>query len=396
MCCVTLPNPKPKVSAIIILKLLSSNYEIIQLTESTTSVRRKRSGRQCFFRHCSGKVCAEKLMKRRRSKRHCVHLRLSHEVISDYWKISNKNGNIVSGDDTRLCERTLNETEENVKVIHQCKEDIPERCYCNKFNTIGSSVEEEMKVGDILQKDIKCMKKAIYSNEGSPKERVSTNDGDIRITDAKIDETCQNITKSNILNDVYDNNEKVSPKNINKVKCEIQTENNSSKISKIYSNEKLTANVDVYKCPTRTIKKKSLSDTSLNKQIIAAECMNSILYRELQQKCTSMIEKELSINYTKNHTNIDGRQNKFAVDNEDVEDFSNDVQQLSAKQKQRYNAKPSMNKYKSTLKLQRFLSPTNPTIREKNTTNQKELSKFLCANCSCDKKLVTLFFRIHI
>ncbi|XP_076666809.1 uncharacterized protein LOC143368206 isoform X2 [Andrena cerasifolii] len=355
MCCVTLLNRKPKEA-------------LNQLTESATSVRGKRSGRHCLFRHCTGIVCADKLMKRRRNKLHRVHLRISQDIVSDYWKVCKDNGNVTSGDiigdDAQTCGEILSNTAENVHATRgHGGETVNE--YCNASSANVKSVEEEANA-DIPPMDIK------YAEEKTaPKiddEVESFSDWNVWKMCAPVSTAQPSpriVTEANIFGDICDND---SPKGIAKDVTDAQR-------NKIPFDETCIKDVDTdtQKYPSGTIKRHSQSNSSFSDTIVKGHCVDSALYRELRTKCTPATEKRLPADHAKV-----GR--------------SAEISSVKSPREFDSNLKHSVNRLRSTSKVQKRvhrevdIESTFPAAWQKGTTNRKKLSKFPCENYFCDTR----------
>ena len=329
-------------------------------------------------------------MKKRKNRQHCVHLRVSHDVISDHWRIYDKSmhnnkDNIKDGKENSVS------NEEIINVLHMQKGEIS--------NEISCDTEEKEGKKDISEKDKRNIELKSTFNRDIP--RLSP-----RILEARCEEN-KNFEKSNILKDIR-NDIKYPLKCINE--NILEKRNSSHKINKIDTPRE---------CLRKTSNKKFLSnDLNFGKTIITDNCMNSILYHDLRKKYTPNIKNKLSKDYLEidkvvefnlssemeDAENINARQ-ELDVD-KIMNNFLSDVQVFPFKQKQRCNLKHSINKHQfSNSRLQKKYSShsnkigsnmvqqkTFPALWYKNTMKQKKLSKFFCQNCNCNAKLVRSFF----
>lgn len=346
-------------------------------------------GRHCLFRHCSGLVCAHKLMKRRKNRQHCVHLRVSHDVVSDHWRIYDKSmhnnkDNIKDGKENSVS------NEEIINMLHMHKGEISNEISCN--------AEKKESKKDISEKDKKNIELKSTLNRNIP--RLSP-----RILETRCEEN-KNFEKSNILKDIR-NDIKYPLKCINE--NILEKKNSSHKTNKIDTPRE---------CLRKTSNKKFLSsDLNFSKTIITDNCMNSILYHDLRKKYTPTIKNKLSKDYLEIDKVVEFNLSSEMEDAEKINahqeldvdkimnNFLNDVQVFPFKQKQRCNLKHSINKHQfSNSRLQKKYSSRNskiglnmqqktfPTLWYKNTMKQRKLSKFFCQNCNCNTKLVRPFF----
>ncbi|XP_076284251.1 uncharacterized protein LOC143210884 isoform X2 [Lasioglossum baleicum] len=252
-CCVTLLNKKSK------------------LAESTTSVRRKRLRQHCHFRHCSGIVSAEKLLKKRR-KRSCVHMHVSQDSITDFWKFCIKNMN----DDSR--NRTDDIKNEDTTIVDEHKDKIRKNCRCNVLSKNVKSIKTETNLEDALQENSKCaneMPSKPCTDKVDAKEEVS------------IDSSCNNVINKVKNYNLSCTSKQVSTQDItdsqtvNKIcdgtmKCEVRTASDEELIKVIDSNK--------YDCSPKESRKGSQSESSFTDTLLTDNCMDLILYRELREK----------------------------------------------------------------------------------------------------------------
>ncbi|XP_043255104.1 uncharacterized protein LOC122398905 [Colletes gigas] len=395
MYCVTLLNREKKV------------------TKSSTSVRRQRTGRHCLYRHCCGIVSAEKLMKRRRSKQSCARLRITHDTVSDRWKICNQNSyddNIntadVTNNDKKIGEEIVIKPEE-VNMLEKHEEDIVNECTCDVVDANVKSAEVEVNSEEEICSEL-C------ANEADPKHKISidyscisldynvsrssplcsnTKCEESKCYDKKFNEVSRSSLESQIVKDV--DNEQYSSKRIRRKASETQRKNSLCKITEILSDEELIENInsDVCKCPSRGIMKQSQSDTSFSETIITHNCIDSILYRELRKKCVSAVKKKLSIDCINAIRNIATKSHQESdINNDILKDFSDDARVCTAKQKEKYNSKCFVNKHRSNSRLQKRCirrevetGSALPVTWQKSAMNYKK--KFECKNCSRDTKI---------
>lgn len=329
-------------------------------------------------------------MKRRKNRQHCVHLRLSHDVISDHWRIYDKS---MHNNKDNIKDRKENSVsnEEIINMLHMHKGEIS--------NEISCSTEEKESKKNILEKDKKNIELKSTFNRNIP--RLSP-----RIFETRCEEN-KNFEKSNILKDIR-NDIKYPLKCINE--NILEKKNSSHRTNKIDTPRE---------CLRKTSNKKFLSnDLNFSKTIITDNCMNSILYHDLRKKYTP-IKNKLSKDYLEIDKVVEFNLSSEVEDAEKINahqeldvgkimnNFLNDVQVFPFKQKQKCNLKHSINKHQfSNSRLQKKYSSrsnkigsnmvqqkTFPTLWYKNM-KQKKLSKFFCQNCNCNTKLVKPFFTI--
>lgn len=384
-------------------------------------------------------------MKRRKHKQPCTHLRVTQDIISNCWKIYNKNNNGELKNDTndvdtidiinnnnKIREAILTKSKETVQV-HKSKEKIINECSCNVLDVDVKPIEVEVGSED-MQNYMGYPKEEISSklcvNEADSKQKISIdyscisvdcNGSDLSLRSSeniheenqcfnkKLDETPpQSIPESQIVKISCDN-ETYSPKHVSQSAFGTQRKSSLGKITEVLSDEELIENIDsnVYKPYSRRMKKQSQSDTSFSETIITDNCMDSILYRELRKRCIPTNRKKHSLNSIKDTESIELKSSfkssntksyqESDIDTENIGNFSDDARILSEKHKQNYNSKKrSMNKHqlisrcqKKCLQREIEIGSTFPTAWQKVGINYKRTSKFRCENCSCDAKLVT-------
>ncbi|KAK9307318.1 hypothetical protein QLX08_002330 [Tetragonisca angustula] len=352
-CCVTMLNQKTK------------------LAESATSIRKKRLGRHCLFRHCSGLVCPRKFMKRRRNRQHCLHLRVPQEAISDYWK---------------MCDKSIRD--ENVKM-HQENADTKEK--------IIKEIREHK--GEILKKNDK------HTAEKVPLKR-NTNEVGVKLESERkspcvcANNPCNNCDISSlslqIVKTKYEENE-----NSKKFNNFINIGDTDTRISPKYMNENTSNALE---------KKKGLCKTSISnfgKTINADDHMNSTLYHDIRKKYASTVRKKSSKNYLEIEKSVElkltpkseigtiGKINSYQESDVDRHEnnFLDNMRMYSLKQKQKHNLKRPVNK--SVTRLQnKFRNIDNsgtqrniyPVSSYKNTMYQRKLLELPCQNCYYDTK----------
>ncbi|XP_054011345.1 uncharacterized protein LOC128894000 isoform X2 [Hylaeus anthracinus] len=356
VCCVTLLNQKRKVTA------------------STTNVRRKRPGRHCLYRHCSGIVCAEKMMKKRKYKQPCAHLRVTQDILPDYWKICSKT------DD--------NETEnhaENVNIIDVINSDT-KNCEGIMIKSKEKETSTKLYLNKIDSKQktsIDCPCVSVDYNASQASRYSETKCKETQCFDNKSDKAPQRISELEIVTDICADNDKYSLQRISGNTSETQRKSSLCKITEIFTDEELIENVDsnIHRVGrSKIIKKQSQSDTSFSETIITDNCIDSILYRELRKKCASMIKKKLSMNRIKpNVKSRDIQSHRESDIDTEIVDFINDAQTFSTKQRGKYNSKRFENKHRSISKLHKL-----PTAWRNSAMNHKK--KFHCESCCCDIK----------
>ncbi|CAK9822439.1 hypothetical protein ANTRET_LOCUS974 [Anthophora retusa] len=368
------------------------NQRTKPMVESTTNVRRKRQGGRCIFRHCSGLVSAQKLMRRRRHRQSCVHLRVSQEAISDYWKVCSK--------------KDIDTKKETVKMADEPKREILNEHCCN--------VERKGKIPDILQKNVDCtvsFKVGINEDDSAELTKLkfpcvynnkTYDDCNIpRLSPRKIEYQSEKNEKKK---DICCDNKCLSPKCINKDTIEILEKKDS--LCNIDRN-------DISKNSSKKISNKTQSDTSFGETITTDNFTDSMLYNELQKKCFPSLKKQSSKNCLRFRKTIEPNLTlKFNLENtenmnshreldidEIVDNFSDKVRTFSFKQPQKYNSKHFVHNHQSASKFPKY---PNRNIENdlgvqqknictiawhKNATNQRKLPKFHCQNCCCDAKI---------
>lgn len=324
-------------------------------------------------------------MKRRKNRQHCVHLRVSHDVVSDHWRIHDKSmhnnkDNIKDGKENSISNEKI------INMLHVHKGEISNEISCN--------TEEKEK--DISEKDKKNIELKSTLNCNIP--RLSP-----RILETRCEEN-KNFEKSNILKDIR-----------NDIKYPLKCTNESI-LEKKNSSHKTNKIDTPRECLRKTSNKKFLSsDLNFSKTIITDNCMNSILYHDLRKKYNPTIKNKLSKDYLEIDKvvefNLSSRSEMEDAEkinahkelnvNKIMNNILNDVQVFPFKQKQSCNLKHTINKHQfSNSRLQKKYSSRNnkigsnmqqktfPTLWYKNTMKQRKLSKFFCQNCNCNAKLV--------
>ncbi|XP_012137376.1 uncharacterized protein LOC105662065 isoform X2 [Megachile rotundata] len=293
-----------------------------KLSDSFTSVRRKRSRRHCLFRHCSGTVCPQKFMKRRKKHR-CVHLRVSQDVIFDHWKPCNK-----PKSDTN----NVNDTK-----VHECLNTEQEIANCNTFkNEEKKDIENERKLcnnlGSRPEPVCVCEKPRDYHSPRLSPKKVESNQT-----------FSQCVNQSNISKEVASSNTKCINENIVKAQ---------RKSSDKYSSFK-----------------KTQSDTSLNETVITDNSMDSVCHK-LRTKCPSVKKKlsgECKSNTRNKQSNVDKTEDIF-----DNTSFSS---------RQKCGTKHFTNKHRYNRK-----NNCTVTDRQNDSTSQKKLLRHCARNCACCSK----------
>ncbi|KOX77102.1 hypothetical protein WN51_10496 [Melipona quadrifasciata] len=352
-CCVTMLNQKT-------------------LTESATSIRKKRLDRHCLFRHCSGLVCSRKFMKRRRNRQHCLHLRVSQEAISDYWKMCDKSIR-DENDNVKIHQENADTKEKTIKEIHEHKGEIlkNDKYKAEKIPLKRNTNEEDVKLESEHKSPCVCADNLCNSCDTCPLS--------LRIVETKYEEN-ENSKKFNDFINICDTDAKILPKYMN--------ENTSNALKK----------------------KNNLCKTSISnfgKTINAGDYMNSILYHDIRKKYASTVKKKSSKNYLEIEKSIElkltpksemgntGKINSYQESNVDrlENNFLDNMRMYSLKQKQKHNLKHPLNK--SVTRLQnKFRNIGNsrtqkniyPVSSYKNTMYQRKLPELPCQNCYYDTK----------
>ncbi|CAL7949837.1 unnamed protein product [Xylocopa violacea] len=357
-------------------------------------------------------------MRRRRNRHPCVHLHISQDAISDYWKVCDKSVHNTNGiNDENLDEKCTDTKRNTIKVIHQCREEIVNEC--------NRDVKNGGKKEDISKEDSKSIEKLISlepcTNEEDSQKTLCIcankpcSDCNISrfsprlIAKKEENKKLEQIKKSYVSKDIYNDDIKLSSKCINEGAsntmekqlnlCDINTIDAQSSLKK-------TSN-----------KRRSQSDTSFGEMIIADNCVDSILYNELRKKCGSSVKKNLSQDYLEIDKTIElnftpksrlqstqrmKSHQKLDELNKIVTDFSDDIRTFTFIQKQKDNSKHSVNNHQSTSSLQGKLPSrtfeiasgvqqknTIPVTSYKKKVNMGKLQKFLCRNCYCNAKVDT-------
>ncbi|KAK1133070.1 hypothetical protein K0M31_014431 [Melipona bicolor] len=356
------------------LHVLSNNAQP-ENQESATSIRKKRLDRHCLFRHCSGLVCPRKFMKRRRNKQHCLHLRVSQEAISDYWKMCDKSIRDENDIDNVKMHQENADTKERtiIKEIHEHKGEIlkNDKYKAEKIPSKRDTNEEDVKLESEHKSPCVCADNPCNNCDICPLS--------LRIVETKYEEN-ENSKKFNNFINICDTDAKISPKYMN--------ENTSNALKK----------------------KNNLCKTSISnfgKTINAGDYMNSILYHDIRKKYASTVKKKSSKNYLEIEKSIElkltpksemgttGIINSYQESNVDrlENNFLDNMRMYSLKQKQKHNLKHPVNK--SVTRLQnKFRNIDNsgtqkniyPVSSYKNTMYQRKLPELPCQNCYYDTK----------
>ncbi|XP_017753660.1 PREDICTED: uncharacterized protein LOC108546206 [Eufriesea mexicana] len=373
----------------------------IKLTESNTSVRRKRSGRYCLFRHCSGLVCAQKLMKRRKNRLHCVHLRVSQDVVSDYWKACYKSMNNSDANDEKLQHENRDTEEKAIKVVHEYKGKV--------LNVHYRNCEEKEKREDISNENDKYLATEIRS-------KLCTDEKDIDLKSViKSSPICVDNTDCNITRlSPHAIRAKCDEKENEKSRCDsdalvlsnlankgifdsLEKRNSSSKINKVDTSRE---------CSWKTTNKKySPSDSSFKETITTDNRIDSFLHHNARKKET---KKRIQKDYLETDKTVELKlapksemENTKKVNlhreahvNNIVNNFLDDVRVFSLKGKQQYNLKYPANKNQSASGLQKKCPCRNTDINSnvqqkgtfsaswhKNRMYQRKSLKSPCQRC---------------
>ncbi|KZC06558.1 hypothetical protein WN55_10469 [Dufourea novaeangliae] len=338
--------------------------------------------------------------------------RKTKDTVTDFWKfcIGNENYGMLQNhvDDVigrKLCAEIQSRTEEDTKIVNEHEEEIQNNCYCGKSRKNVRSVETEANFEDILRESNKC------ADEVSLELRVDEVDAK---QETSIESTCNfvgfNRTQSSVEyieterkeNSCLDSKlEKISSHHIveSGIMDKLCDDNRNSKPTTV-SDVESVKNIDSNECKynSKAYRKQSQSETSFTETIISDNCMDSLLYRELRQKRAPKTRKKTSVDCL-NISRSDKSKLKFksetikshqdsTIDNEILEDFSRPFST-----KKRYNSKNFEIRNPTTSGSQKKfhrneveLGPTGQKVNRTSTMNQKQLSKYLCNNCSCDSK----------
>lgn len=364
------------------------------------SVRRKRLSRHCIYRHCSGLVCPRKLVRKRKNRQHCVHLRVSQQAISDYWKMSDKS---VHGEnninEAQIYQENTGGKEKTIKITHEHREEISKKH--DKY------AAEEIKKDMVLKSEFKSP--YVYPNK--PCSDCSISPLSLRIAETKHEES-ESIRKSSSFKHICDSNTKHFLMYMQEnTSSALERKNSSCRTSKIDTSHECLKKTSSEKC--------SPSGTSFGETTNTDDYMNSILYYDIRKKFASTVKKKSSKNCLKIEKGIELKltpeaeiKNTEKISSHQESDidgiksnFSDNTRVYSLKQKQKYNSKRAINK--SATKLQKKLpcrnieissdmqqKDTYPVSWYKNTVYQRKLPKYPCQSCYCDAKLVTSLFNI--
>nr|XP_034177245.1 uncharacterized protein LOC117602844 isoform X2 [Osmia lignaria] len=339
MCCSTLHDQRTK------------------LADSSTSVRKKRLRRNCLFRHCSGTVYPQKFMKRRRRKHPCVRIRVSQDMVVDYWKTCDKLEPGTSNvNDAKMHEKRVDAEDKNIKVLQKSEKEI-----ANKGVSNMNSFENEEKQKDVGKEDLELCRdktdsesKTLLESLCVCKEKASIDYNSSKLSEiehnVELNQTfCQCVNKQNISAEVANiSRKKHWPKCFSKGTPEVHANDTVCRTEKI--------DADKYSS-RKTLFKESESDTSISESMITDNGMDSILYRELRKKCVE------------NRKNID----------EKTEDLFDNVSSFFSRQKQKCKSKRFVNKHRFHWK-----DTCSITDRQNDDTLQKKnLSKHFSQNCFC-------------
>ncbi|XP_060826073.1 uncharacterized protein LOC132912574 [Bombus pascuorum] len=331
-------------------------------------------------------------MKKRKNRQHCVHLRVSQQAISDYWKMCDKS---VHGEnnikEAKIHQENTGGKEKTIKMTHEHKEEISKKH--DKY--AAEEIEKDM----VLKSG--CKSPYVYPNK--PCSDCSISSLSLRIAETKHEES-ESIRKSSNFKHTCDSNTKHFLMYMQEdTSSALERKSSSCRTSKIdisYERSKKTSNG---KC--------SPSGTNFSETTNTDDYMNSILYYDIGKKCASTakkksskdcleIEKGIELKLTpeaeiKNTEKISSYQES---DTDEIKsNFSDNTRVYSLKQKQKYNSKRPINK--SVTKLQKKLpcrnieiisdmqqKDTYPVSWYKNTVYQRKLPKCLCQSCYCDTK----------
>ncbi|XP_033321150.2 uncharacterized protein LOC117217569 [Megalopta genalis] len=364
-CCASLLNRKSK------------------LAESTACVRRKRWSRHCLFRHCSGIVCAKKLLKRKR-KRSCTHMRVSQDTITDFWNFCVRNINDESrspGDNVLVPKSSVgfaNLKNGDTRIADEREEKIQKNCCCNGLHENLNSVETEANPEGTLQENGKCtdeVSSKLCIDEENSKREVSRDFVDknmARSSDQQIEvlckeQNCFNSTPKQVLDrDITDS------RNVN-AKTELAIDSNKCDYT------------------LKENRKESKSETSFSETIIADTCMDTLLYRELRTKRAPKMKKKAPIARSKSSKSIEskltnGSEKAMLLQNSNTDDSNtpeNCSQPVFVKETHKHSSEYSATKPSATSGLQ------NECLRDEFETtcfNAYQAStisqKKVCRNCS--------------
>ncbi|XP_078035572.1 uncharacterized protein LOC144469319 [Augochlora pura] len=372
--CATLLNRKSKLAAL------------------TPCVRKKRWGQHCLFRHCSGIVCAKKLLRKSR-KRSCAHVRVSQDTITDFWNFCVRNtndeswnpGNNVLNPKSRI--RFANLENEDTKTADESEEKIQKNCCYNRLHKNHNSVETEANLDVISQNNDKYIDEVpSKSSEENSKREVSCDLVDMNMSqssDQHIEVPCKEQNYFNNASKMILDQDISNSQNVNEI-CDINARTELA-IDSNESDYSLKEN-----------KKVSKSETSFSETIITDTCMDSILYRELRTKRASKMEEELPIVRSKSSNGIESKlslgseQSKLVQNsNTDKKTLENYSQPVFVKETDTYSSECSATKPFVTSGSQNkclhddfetvstcFNASQAGTIRQKN----------VCRNCSHNLK----------
>ncbi|XP_026675162.1 uncharacterized protein LOC113465191 isoform X2 [Ceratina calcarata] len=356
-------------------------------TESNTSVRRKRQVKQCLFRHCSGLVCAQKLLRRRRNKQHCVHLRVSQDAIHGYWNVRNK-----STDDSIRDKYSPDTRAKGEKVVLESM-----KSYC----------EIEHKERTAPRRNDDCTKEMVLLTQSTNKEKSKLatflKSSRVRFNKRCSDQDVSRTVEANIVKDICYDKTRLFSKCVNEGNPDTLEEGIN-----LYSINNTDAPRNSEKASD---KKRSHSDTSFSETVLTDNCVDSILYRQLRKTCVRSVETklaedrlgvdktiELKLTPMSELERIEKISSHLENVNRTVNNFLDDVRTFSFKQRQQYNLQHSINKRESSSRLPNKFPSRNieiarnsqqesisPVSWHKSTTSQK-LRKYLCQDCYCESK----------
>lgn len=336
-------------------------------------------------------------MKRRKNRQHCVHLRVSQQAISDYWKMCDKS---VHGEnninETKIYQENTGGKEKTMKITHEYKEEISKKHDKYAAEEIGK---------DIVLKS-ECKSLYVYPNKPCSDCSISP----LSLQIAKTTHEESEIRKSSSFKHICDSNTKKFLMYMQEdTSSALERKSSSCRTSKIDTSHERSKKTSSEKC--------SPSGTSFGETTNTDDYMNSILYYDIQKNCASTAKKKSSKNCLKIEKDIELKltaeaeiKNTVKISSHQESDvdriksnFSDNTRAYSLKQKQKYNSKHPINK--STTKLQKKLpcrnieiisgmqqKDTYPVSWYKNTVYQRKLPKCPCQSCYCDAKLVTSFF----
>nr|XP_031843349.1 uncharacterized protein LOC116431701 isoform X1 [Nomia melanderi]XP_031843350.1 uncharacterized protein LOC116431701 isoform X1 [Nomia melanderi]XP_031843351.1 uncharacterized protein LOC116431701 isoform X1 [Nomia melanderi]XP_031843352.1 uncharacterized protein LOC116431701 isoform X1 [Nomia melanderi] len=345
-----------------------------KFTESMTNIRRKRLCQRCLFRHCSGIVCAKKLLKRRK-KYSFVRTRVSQDNVNNFWKfcIGNENDemqNRANNIDKAKCHTDVTNVEiEDTKIRDSHKDNIQNGCHCNRLSKNVRSVETET---DILQETAKCtddVASKSCTDEADKKQNTSI-DCSYDFVNANVTEMSSKDIEASCKEQKYSDNEteQVCTGEISNLQMKNNIFEDNTKSEPTVSNEELVENVDSnkYNYSTKTSRKESQSETSFTETIITDTCMDSILYLELRRKRAPKISKKSSKNRLKFSKSAESKLNLKSTNIKSLQESN--TENIPEEEKDKYSLK------QFTMK-----QPAAPI-------NQKKQSDCLSRNCPCDSK----------